>query len=238
MEQTRTEAPDAHAESEYDAIEAAVMETERGRWFLAEFARRNRTADTAKVLAAVHRLELAVGGDTLPANFDAIIAQVDALRAVVARAAIDAGISAEGTPGETASPGGDATRLASEAAAQRIRKAADHLAEIAERLKDQRPDLVARLEQSIVQIHSAASLFDLAAQRLTRVTGSLKAIESQVEELASLTGRGGTVPAGAMADDMPFDPPIGLKAMPPAGQRAIRPGDDEVLFFVRPESAA
>lgn len=43
--------------SEYDAIEAAVMETARGRWFLREYARRNRNADTALVLEAVDRLK-------------------------------------------------------------------------------------------------------------------------------------------------------------------------------------
>src|SRR4051794_2144357 len=46
--------------AEYDAIEAAVMETARGRWFLGEFARRNRTADTNLLLVAIERLEQAV----------------------------------------------------------------------------------------------------------------------------------------------------------------------------------
>src|SRR5271169_5982360 len=43
--------------SDFDAIEAAVMETERGRWFLDEFARRRRAEDTARVLASIDRLE-------------------------------------------------------------------------------------------------------------------------------------------------------------------------------------
>ncbi|QLP97603.1 MAG: hypothetical protein HZY79_09655 [Rhodoblastus sp.] len=33
---------------DYDRIEEAVMETARGRWFLAEFARRVRAGDTQK----------------------------------------------------------------------------------------------------------------------------------------------------------------------------------------------
>ncbi|MDZ5448351.1 hypothetical protein [Labrys sp. ZIDIC5] len=45
------------SEEDYGAIEAAVMETARGRWFLAEYARRNRNADTDAVLAAIRRLE-------------------------------------------------------------------------------------------------------------------------------------------------------------------------------------
>ncbi|HVI28955.1 hypothetical protein [Hansschlegelia sp.] len=42
---------------DYEAIAAAVMETERGRWFLSEYARRNRAADTAAILAALSELE-------------------------------------------------------------------------------------------------------------------------------------------------------------------------------------
>jgi hypothetical protein len=42
--------------AEYDAIEAAVMETERGRWFLKEFARRNRNADSLLILEALDHL--------------------------------------------------------------------------------------------------------------------------------------------------------------------------------------
>lgn len=44
-------------DEDYEAIEAAVMDTARGRWFLAEFARRNRTADTSVLLAAIEQLK-------------------------------------------------------------------------------------------------------------------------------------------------------------------------------------
>ena len=53
------------------------MESARGRWFLEEYARRNRNADTKLVLSAIERLErlvrrdapaatAAVGGEALP----------------------------------------------------------------------------------------------------------------------------------------------------------------------------
>src|ERR1700749_926855 len=44
-------------EEDYDAIREAFMETARGRWFLDEYARRNRNADTRMVLDAVSRIE-------------------------------------------------------------------------------------------------------------------------------------------------------------------------------------
>ncbi|MBI3275921.1 MAG: hypothetical protein HYZ60_08285, partial [Methylocystis sp.] len=42
---------------DYDRIEAAVMETARGRWFLLEYARRQRAAEMASLTQAVERLE-------------------------------------------------------------------------------------------------------------------------------------------------------------------------------------
>ncbi len=44
-------------EEDYDAIQTAFMETSRGRWFLGEYAKRNRNADTRQVLDAVARIE-------------------------------------------------------------------------------------------------------------------------------------------------------------------------------------
>jgi hypothetical protein len=44
-------------ETDYEAIREAFMETTRGRWFLGEYAKRNRDADTRMVLDAVARIE-------------------------------------------------------------------------------------------------------------------------------------------------------------------------------------
>lgn len=44
-------------EEDYAAISEAFMETARGRWFLGEYAKRNRNADTSMVLDAVARIE-------------------------------------------------------------------------------------------------------------------------------------------------------------------------------------
>lgn len=42
---------------DFEAIEAAVMETERGRWFLREYARRLRESDNSRIEAALARIE-------------------------------------------------------------------------------------------------------------------------------------------------------------------------------------
>jgi hypothetical protein len=48
------------SEADYDAIREAFMETARGRWFLGEYAKRNRNADTTMVLDAVARIEATI----------------------------------------------------------------------------------------------------------------------------------------------------------------------------------
>ena len=47
-------------EADYHAIREAFMETARGRWFLTEYTKRNRNADTAMVLEAVARIEQSI----------------------------------------------------------------------------------------------------------------------------------------------------------------------------------
>lgn len=56
--------PQGMTEVDYEAIEAAVTETVRGRWFLSEFARRNRLSETRQVLDAIGRVEAAVAGQS------------------------------------------------------------------------------------------------------------------------------------------------------------------------------
>jgi hypothetical protein len=53
-------------EAEYNAVYTAVTATERGRWFLAEYANRNRSADTERVIAAIARIETAIATGTVP----------------------------------------------------------------------------------------------------------------------------------------------------------------------------
>ncbi len=60
MALTRAQLVNPHCQvtdSDYDAIEFAIMETSRGRWFLAEYARRNRHADTLLLLSAINNIK-------------------------------------------------------------------------------------------------------------------------------------------------------------------------------------
>lgn len=53
-------------EQDYEAIREAFMETARGRWFLGEYAKRNRNADTRMVLDAVAKIEETLAAQRQP----------------------------------------------------------------------------------------------------------------------------------------------------------------------------
>ena len=80
-------------DGDYDAIHEAFMETSRGRWFLTEYAKRNRNADTRMVLDAVERLEAGLASqgqaqaEAVAAAVEAATAQAMAAQAPAAEAA-------------------------------------------------------------------------------------------------------------------------------------------------------
>jgi hypothetical protein len=80
------------SEEDYDAISKAFMETSRGRWFLGEYAKRNRNADTSMVLEAVARLEenLAAQRQPPPAPDNGLKEALAAIRGAVDEARVAA----------------------------------------------------------------------------------------------------------------------------------------------------
>ena len=80
------------SEEDYDAISKAFMETSRGRWFLGEYAKRNRNADTSMVLEAVARLEenLAAQRQPPPAPDNGLKEALAAIRSAVDEARVAA----------------------------------------------------------------------------------------------------------------------------------------------------
>src|SRR6201995_4458234 len=85
------------SEEDYDAIREAFMETARGRWFLDEYAKRNRNADTRMVLDAVLRI-----GETIaeqrqaPAPEDRRAEMLSAIRSAVGDAEQTASAALDG----------------------------------------------------------------------------------------------------------------------------------------------
>jgi hypothetical protein len=74
------------SEQDYDAIREAFMETSRGRWFLGEYAKRNRNADTRLVLDAVARIEETLAAQKKPEHDPVLDQALASLRAALGHA--------------------------------------------------------------------------------------------------------------------------------------------------------
>ena len=73
------------SEEDYAAISEAFMETSRGRWFLGEYAKRNRNADTRMVLDAVARIEESIASQKQAASDTKLTEALAAIRQAVGK---------------------------------------------------------------------------------------------------------------------------------------------------------
>ncbi|OYU88579.1 MAG: hypothetical protein CFE29_20020 [Bradyrhizobiaceae bacterium PARB1] len=78
--------PNVPGEADYEAIREAFMETARGRWFLAEYTKRNRNADTNLLLEAVSRLEAGLAAQKHQPQGLSLTAALGAIRSAVRQA--------------------------------------------------------------------------------------------------------------------------------------------------------
>jgi hypothetical protein len=158
-------------EADYDAIREAFMETSRGRWFLSEYARRNRNADTHMVLEAVARIEENLAAQRNAAPDVALPEVLAAIRDALDEAKADA----------SAVFGGVEESLAPiRNGAQGIRKVLSKLREIGAdgRIYDLIDSEVSAIEESCGQIASIggkaalSTAFDRIEQRIREVEGN------------------------------------------------------------------
>ncbi len=188
------------SEADYEAIEAAVMETSRGRWFLAEFARRNRNADTTMLLTALDRIESAVTGERSVGAVERIrFDLVDMANAIERTKAEVAAIKPEGDPGkfERATEELDCVVQTTEAATSDILACAERIQELAWTMREQglAPELCDLIDERATEIYTACSFQDLTGQRIRKVIGVLRYLESRINAMIEIWGLGGAATA-------------------------------------------
>jgi hypothetical protein len=184
-------------------IESAVMETARGRWFLAEHARRNRHADTNLLLAAIDRLESNIRGDEPARSVDRIRSDLFEMANSIARTKAEiADLKPSGAhQGKFGEATGELDSIirATEDATSGILEAAEQVQEIAWTLREQglAAEICDRLDSRATAIYMACSFQDLTGQRTSRVIAALRYLEGRINALIDAWGVEGTASAGA-----------------------------------------
>jgi hypothetical protein len=137
-------------EEDYAAIAEAFMETSRGRWFLTEYAKRNRNADTRMVLDAVARIEESLSAQREETLLrEAALQREEGLSAQQAAEAVAAAAAAQ----ERLTEALDAIRGAVDAAEESAVEAIDSLA----------------LEQRLAPVRKGARVLREIAWRLREI---------------------------------------------------------------------
>jgi hypothetical protein len=179
----------AHSgETDYEAIREAFMETARGRWFLGEYAKRNRHADTRLVLNAVARIERMLEAAQQPPPGTRLPEILDILSNTVDQAAEAAALAVDG--------------LAIEQRLAPIRKGARMLKKISWRWRE-----IGTESRTCDAIDAEVDAIQESCRQLAGIdilavlTGAFELIRTRLESLAEDDGR--AVPP---ADDMVTKP--------------------------------
>jgi chemotaxis regulatin CheY-phosphate phosphatase CheZ len=194
------------SEHDYDAIEGAVMETSRGRWFLAEYARRNRSADTLQVLDAIARLERHVAGERTAQDIERVRYELVEMAEAISRTKSEIAVlkPAEGVQSrfEEATEALDGIVRTTERATSDILEAAEQIQEAAWTLREldsADAKMCDELDRRATDIYTACSFQDITAQRTIKVVHVLRYLEGRINAMIELWSQ----PGARSADKAP-----------------------------------
>jgi len=195
--------PPPLSQADYEAIESAVMETMRGRWFLSEYARRNRHADTTMLLTALDRLEAVLRGERGVQSVDRIRFDLVEMAKAIARtkaeiAAIKPDAAHHGKFGE-ATEELDSIVQATETATSDILAAAEQIQEIAWTMREQGLDAAVcdLIDSKATDVYTACSFQDLTGQRTRKVIQVMRYLEGRINAMIGIWGLDGAMAAEA-----------------------------------------
>jgi hypothetical protein len=190
------------AEADYDALRAAVMHSPRGRWFLEEYARRNRQTDTLAVLAAIERIETVIRGDRNQHAYQHVRGDLLEMAKTIAQTRAEV---ASATAGSAHEQGGrsDAAAGGGQSAPPDIFATAERMQEVAWTMRERGidPSTCAQIEALASSILSASSLRDPGGRRVQQLGEVLHYLERRIDTM--LDNAAGTAAAAAAVPDEP-----------------------------------
>jgi hypothetical protein len=173
------------SDPDYDAILSAVMETARGRWFLVEYARRNRTADTRSLLAVLDRIESLVRSRKLPdlENVRDGIGEIAEALAEVRREIAAGGEDRGRQRFQDVDFAAEAERTRADL--QTVLRAGERIQEIAWGLREREvsPDLCDALDRYAVDILSSGRSAAAGVRGMASMARALRRIERRLDGL-------------------------------------------------------
>jgi chemotaxis protein CheZ len=178
----------------YATLEATLGATPLGLWFLTEYARRNRTAETQMLLDAIAKLETAVLKPRRPAAPANVLAELIEMSEAITRTRRE--IAQIRPPHQfdkqliSATEELDHIVEATEKATSEILSAAEEIQEVAWTLREKgvEIELCDRLDHRATDIYTACSFQDITGQRTGKVVRTLRFIEQRINAMIQIWG--------------------------------------------------
>jgi hypothetical protein len=188
--------PALPADADYDALCEALMASARGRWFLEEYAKRNRNSDTGLVLDAIARVEAVVRSEQAHQASQGVRIELLEMARTIAQTRADV---AEAKPEHTASR--------SAASGTDVFAAAGRLQEVAWTMREHGLDMamcdqITDLSTAILSASALRNPNDSRAQQLAEV---LRSLERRID--AMLRAAAEPPPSDGSADRMTPEQP-------------------------------
>jgi chemotaxis protein CheZ len=189
-----SKAPSPIRKVDYEAIETALLQSARGRWFLSEYTQRNRNADTRMLLDAISKLETAVLLPQQPTENahlrTNLIEMAEAISQTRAEIAAMRSADQDDCQFSTATEELDAIVEATEKATSDILEAAEDIQELAWVLREKGSEDEAcdRLDARATDIYTACSFQDVTGQRTSKVVNTLSFLENRVMAMIDIWG--------------------------------------------------
>ena len=185
----------ATIDAEFEAIASAVMDTSRGRWFLNEYARRNRNADTRLVLEMLARIERSTARKSGALEADRLRGDLTELAETIARA--KSNMAAAGVDASAAEVAREAPKaletivVTSERTTGDVLNATERIQEVAWMLRERgMPATICNeLDTLTAEVYSICAAQDLNHRRIVLLTDLLRLVEGRVETMLAAKRR-------------------------------------------------
>lgn len=178
----------------FEAIESAILETPRGRWFLSEFAKRSSVSDTGKVLDAIADLKAKLTADLNSTHVEILRRELQEMSHSIVQTRQEIAAIKPADVGNNrimaATEELDAIVTATERATSDILTGAERLLEVSEELQkipgaDEFSEEIGALSTNILM---ACSFQDITGQRTTKVVNVLRYLEQRVNTMIEIWG--------------------------------------------------
>jgi len=191
---SNSKAPSPIRTADYEAIEEALLQSTRGRWFLSEYNQRNRSADTNMLLGAITKLETAVLTPQKSAENTHIRSNLIEMAKAISQTRNEIAAMRSANQDDcqftTATEELGAIVEATEKATSDILEAAENIQELAWVLREKgsEDDACDRLDARATDIYTACSFQDLTGQRTSKVVNTLNFLENRVLAMIDIWG--------------------------------------------------